>query len=99
MQRRSSGLRKSFMDSSGLLLGYQKRWIADKSRFKIGLWSRQVGKSFVASLEAVLDAVERKTLWIFLSAGERQSKELAEKARMHLAALKEAAEYLESDFF
>ncbi len=87
------------MASKALLLPYQQRWLADKSRFKIGLWSRQTGKSFVSSLEAVLDAVERKTPWIFLSAGERQSKELAEKARMHLAALKVAALELESTFF
>jgi phage FluMu gp28-like protein len=84
---------------TAITMPYQRDWLNDASRFKIGLWSRQTGKSFVAALEAVLDAVERKTLWIFLSAGERQSRELAEKAKTHLAALKVAAEALESEFF
>jgi len=84
---------------SEILLPYQRRWVADDSRFKIGLWSRQVGKSFAGSLEAVLDAVSRKTTWIFLSAGERQSRELAEKARLHLEAIQVIAEAIESRFF
>ncbi len=82
------------------LLPYQHRWVKDGSRFKIGLWSRQTGKSFAGTLEAVLDAVERPgTTWVMLSAGERQSRELAEKAKLHLAALKQGAEVLESRFF
>ncbi|MBW6395264.1 terminase family protein [Thermus sp. SYSU G05001] len=82
------------------LLPYQHRWVKDTSRFKIGLWSRQTGKSFAGTLEAVLDAVERPgTTWVMLSAGERQSRELAEKAKLHLAALKQGAEELESRFF
>ncbi|KPD31546.1 hypothetical protein AN926_05985 [Thermus scotoductus] len=88
------------MDSERLLLPYQRRWVWDQSRFKIGLWARQTGKSFAGTLEVVLDAVERPgTLWVLLSAGERQSRELAEKAKRHLAALKQAAETLESRFF
>uniref|UniRef100_A0A7C5VJJ2 Terminase large subunit gp17-like C-terminal domain-containing protein n=1 Tax=Thermus caliditerrae TaxID=1330700 RepID=A0A7C5VJJ2_9DEIN len=82
------------------LLPYQHRWVKDTSRFKIGLWSRQTGKSFAGTLEAVLDAVERPgTTWVMLSAGERQSRELAEKAKLHLAALRQGAEELESRFF
>ena len=38
-----------------ILLRYQQNWVKDNSRFKIGLWSRQVGKSFAGALEAVLD--------------------------------------------
>jgi phage FluMu gp28-like protein len=80
------------------LTEYQKRWIADKSRFKLGLWSRQSGKSFASSLEAVLDCLERKTRWVFLSAGERQSKELCEAAAMHSRAAGRAVEILEDGF-
>lgn len=69
------------------LYDYQKRWVNDSQRFKIGLWSRQTGKSFSTALEAVLDCHERKTDWVFLSSGERQSKELMRKARMHSEAL------------
>ncbi len=81
-----------------ILLPYQRRWVDDHSRFKIWLASRQVGKSFALTLEAVLDAVERRTTWVFLSAGERQSLELAEKARLHLEAIKIAAAELDDDF-
>ncbi|MDW8358772.1 terminase large subunit domain-containing protein [Thermus sp.] len=86
--------------ASELLLPYQSRWVKDQSRFKIGLWSRQTGKSFAGTLEAVLDAVERPgTTWVLLSAGERQSRELAEKARAHLEVLRQGAQVLESRFF
>lgn len=86
-------------DTSGILLPYQRRWVEDTSRFKGWNASRQIGKSFAATLEAVLDAVERRTLWVFLSAGERQARELAEKAELHLKALAIAAQDLESEFF
>lgn len=82
-----------------ILLPYQKRYVEDQRRFKMALWSRQVGKSFSLTLEGVLDCIERSTLWVFLSAGERQSRELCEKAKLHLEALKVAAEALESTFF
>jgi phage FluMu gp28-like protein len=83
----------------GILLPYQRAWIMDQSRFKIGLWSRQVGKSFAASLEAVLDCVENpRSLWVFLSRGERQSKELAEKAKRHLEAIQVVVEMFDEPF-
>ncbi len=81
------------------LFGYQQRWLADKSRFKIGLMCRQIGKSFAVSLEAVLDAVESGQNWVLLSAGERQSKELMEKAIMHCKAMGVAAGDMEEHFF
>lgn len=81
-----------------ILLPYQRRYVADKSRFKAAMWSRQSGKSFSGTLETVDDSLERKTTWIYLSRGERQSLELAEKAKMHLAAYRAGAEALE-DYF
>ena len=36
-----------------LLLPYQARWVADESRFKAGIWSRQSGKDFSTAAEAV----------------------------------------------
>lgn len=84
------------------LTEYQKRWIADKSRFKIGMFSRQAGKSFAASLEAVIDCYENaRAKWVFLSAGERQSRELMSIAAMHAraigAAIMEQEGYTEKD--
>lgn len=37
-----------------LLLPYQRAFVEDAARFKIGLWSRQTGKSFATACEAVL---------------------------------------------
>lgn len=64
-----------------LLLPYQRAWVDDASRFKIGCWSRQTGKSFSTAAEAVTDCVSRKTTWVTLSAGERQALEWMLKAR------------------
>lgn len=81
------------------LTDYQRNWVNDKSRFKIGVVTRQGGKSFGTSLEAVLDCLDHKTTWVFLSAGERQSKELMSKAAMHARATDAAIEELEKEFF
>jgi phage FluMu gp28-like protein len=80
------------------LYPYQRRWIEDQSRFKAGLWARQTGKSFAAALEAVLSATQDRQLWVLLSRGERQSRELMEKVRMHAQALKLAAQSLEGNW-
>jgi phage FluMu gp28-like protein len=81
------------------LTDYQRNWVNDRSRFKIGVITRQGGKSFGTSLEAVLDCLDHKTTWVFLSAGERQSKELMSKAAMHARATDAAIEELEREFF
>lgn len=80
------------------LYEYQKRWVADKSRFKIANKGRQTGFSFGVALEVVLDAVEHKTMWVLLSRGERQSKELMDKVSMHARAIGHVCDVLESDF-
>jgi len=81
------------------LTEYQKNWVNDRSRFKIGAITRQGGKSFGTSLEAVLDCLEAVTTWVFLSAGERQSKELMGKAAMHARATGKAIKEMESEFW
>ncbi len=86
-------------DPAITLTEYQKLWVNDHSRFKIGVVTRQGGKSFGTSLEAVLDCLEATTMWVFLSAGERQSKELMAKAAMHARATGKAIQELESDMW
>lgn len=86
-------------ERDAILLPYQRAWVDDPGRFKIWLAARQIGKSFSLALEPVLDAVERRTLWVFLSAGERQARELAEKAKLHLDAMRVIATELMDDFF
>ncbi len=62
------------------LYDYQHAWYRDKSRFKIGMWSRQVGKTFATTLEIVDDmmaarAQDRASPWLVLSRGDRQARE------------------------
>ncbi len=90
---------QSTIDPIIKLTEYQKRWVQDKSRFKIGKWSRQAGKSFATSLEAVLDCFENPGItWVFLSAGERQSKELMRAAAMHARAINAAINEIADSF-
>jgi phage FluMu gp28-like protein len=75
-----------------ILLPWQQAWVEDNSRFKIGMWSRQTGKSFSTACEAVTAcaAQERNSseLWVVLSAGERQALEWMEKAKKWAKAIK-----------
>jgi phage FluMu gp28-like protein len=72
-----------------ILLPYQLRWLEDQARFKIGMWSRQTGKSFGTAAEAVCSCVaEPGVTWVVLSAGERQALEWMAKARQWAAAFK-----------
>lgn len=80
-----------------LLLPYQRAWVDDATRFKIGLMARQTGKSWTSALEAVRDCLERKTTWVCLSAGERQALEWMLKAREHAEAFKVALAGYEED--
>jgi phage FluMu gp28-like protein len=75
-----------------VLLPYQADWVADRARFKIGLWARQTGKSFATAAEDVQDCLARKTTWVTLSAGERQALEWMVKAREWAEAYKAAVE-------
>ncbi|SMF82988.1 Mu-like prophage FluMu protein gp28 [Tistlia consotensis] len=84
------------------LYGYQRRWIADRSRFKIGMWSRQVGKTFSTTLEMADDmaggVVEaRPAKWLMLSRGERQSKENLRQLIAHIKGYDVAFRELEAD--
>lgn len=65
---------------------YQQRLAKDQARFLIVMWSRQVGKSFGASLlvnDDILgvEAKGRRTLWTLISRSLPQARELALKVR------------------
>ena len=83
--------------------GYQLRWLNDRSRFKIGKWSRQVGKTFTTTFEIAEELVSalvngHAAPWVMLSRGERQSAENLRQLKMHLKAMGKAFEELESEF-
>ena len=59
---------------------YQRAWLEDDSRFKIGMFSRQTGKTFTSCAEIVIDCINaeiegRRVRWVILSRGERQAAE------------------------
>ena len=80
------------------LTGYQKAAVEDRARFRLRRQARQTGKSFQESLDGVLDAVEHRRPWVWLSAGERQSKDLIEKGALHARAIGAAASVLTEDY-
>jgi len=81
------------------LLPYQRKWIEDASPLKIVVKARQIGFSFAATLRVVLECLKRKTTWILLSKGERQSRLLMEKVQEHIQSCGIVAEARESLFF
>ena len=86
------------------LYPYQKKWLSDHSRFKVGMFARQTGKTFTTTLEIVLDCLEaeargQRTRWVILSRGERQAKEaMNEGVKRHLEAAGVACEVMEVPF-
>ncbi|MDN0028165.1 terminase large subunit domain-containing protein [Serratia marcescens] len=89
------------MSAALQLYGYQQRWFLDRSRFKIGKFARQTGKTFTTTLELVDDCFETeasggRTRWVILSRGERQAKEAMEEGvRKHCQAYSLVAKELE----
>ena len=81
------------------LLPYQRRWVEDNSPLKIVVKGRQTGFSFAATLRAVLKCLERRTTWVLLSKGERQSRLLMEKVHEHIQSCGIVARACESSFF
>ena len=86
------------------LYGYQKRWLLDRARFKIGMFARQTGKTFTTTLEVVDDCFEAeaaggRTRWVILSRGERQAKEAIEEGvKKHCQAYRMGIEVVEGEF-
>lgn len=81
------------------LLPYQARWVEDNSPLKVVVKARQTGYSFSSTIRAVLKCLERRTTWIFLSKGERQSRMLMEKVQEHIQSCGLIGHVNESQFF
>ncbi|MGD2108576.1 MAG: terminase family protein, partial [Phycisphaerae bacterium] len=81
------------------LLEYQREDVDSGDRFRWNCWSRQSGKSFTKSLRRILRGLRRRRTQVFLSAGERQSRELMQKARQHCQALKIATDFYDDRCF
>lgn len=75
------------------LLPYQLEDFQSDARFRWNCWARQTGKSYTKSLRRIVRGLRRRRNQIFLSAGERQSRELMEKARSHCQLLRVATDF------
>ena len=86
------------------LHAYQQRWFADRSRFKTGMWSRQIGKTFTTTLEIVDDVMTarsegRMSSWLMLSRADRQAREAMRAGiQTHAKAYGLALEHTEYDY-
>lgn len=81
------------------LLPYQQMAMEREARFTWNCWSRQTGKSFTFSLRRIVRGLRRRRNQIILSAGERQSREVMEKVRMHCHAMEIWCELSGHGFF
>lgn len=94
----------SAASARAILYPYQRRWLDDPARFKIGMFSRQSGKTYTTTLEIAEDIIKaelekRRTRWVILSRGERQAREaMDEGLKVHLRAYGMAFEAFETDF-
>lgn len=83
---------------------YQREWFLDRSRFKIGKFARQTGKTFTTTLEVVDDCFlaavqDQRERWVILSRGERQAAEaMNEGIKRHAAAYELGFEAQEFDW-
>jgi len=79
--------------SDALFHTYQRRWVENQSRFKVGMFARQTGKTFTTTFEiskdsTLVDMGGGRTRWVILSRGERQAKEAMEEGvKRHCQAL------------
>lgn len=87
--------------SRPILYPYQRRYLADKSRWKAACWSRQTGKTLTTTLEAVLDVLEaeahgRARRWTILSVSEARALDAMDTGvKLHLRAIGAAFEALD----
>lgn len=81
-----------------VLYAYQRRYLADASRWKAACWSRQTGKTFTTTLEAVLDCLDaeasgRIARWTILSISrDRALDAIRNGAALHMRAIGAAFE-------
>jgi phage FluMu gp28-like protein len=87
-----------------LFYPYQRRWVGNDSRFKIGMFARQTGKTFTTCFEVASDCqlaelAGSRERWVILSRGERQAKEAIEEGvKRHCQALGALVKAVESDW-
>ena len=82
-------------NESELLLGYQKRWIADNSPLKIAEKSRRTGLTWAEAADAVLEASKSKAAFgtnhFYVGSNKEMAREFIDAAAMWAKAFDKAA--------
>ncbi|MGQ8367123.1 hypothetical protein [Glaciecola sp. 1036] len=90
-------------DENELLLGYQKRWIADDSPLKIAEKSRRTGITWAEAADAVLTASKSKeakgTNHFYVGSNKEMAREFIDAAAMWAQAFNKAAGDIEEELF
>lgn len=81
-----------------LLFPLQRKYVDDRSQYKIAVTTRQWGKSTCTAGETVHDSLtDPGTKWVTMSAGERQSLEWLSKAKEWITAYRMVIEQVAED--
>ncbi|GLX86362.1 Mu-like prophage FluMu protein gp28 [Thalassotalea loyana] len=90
-------------DENEVLLGYQKRWIADKSPLKIAEKSRRTGITWAEAADAVLEASKSKaahgTNHFYVGSNKEMAREFIDAAAMWAKAFDKAAGEIQEEIF
>ena len=90
-------------DEDELLLGYQKRWVADDSPLKIAEKSRRTGITWAEASDAVLTASRTKsahgTNHFYVGSNKEMAREFIDAAAMWAKAFDKAASDIEEELF
>ncbi|NKF51373.1 hypothetical protein G3R49_12475 [Shewanella sp. WXL01] len=90
-------------DPNELLLGYQKRWIADESQLKIAEKSRRTGLTWAEAADAVLAASASRsaggTNHFYVGSNKEMAREFIDAAAMWAKAFNKAAGEIQEEIF
>jgi phage FluMu gp28-like protein len=90
-------------DENELLLGYQKRWLADESPLKIAEKSRRTGLTWAEAADAVLCASKAKsahgTNHFYVGSNKEMAREFIDAAAMWAKAFDKAAGDIQEEIF
>jgi phage FluMu gp28-like protein len=82
-------------DKNELLLGYQKRWLSDKSPLKIAEKSRRTGLTWAEAADAVLEASKAKSAFgtnhFYVGSNKEMAREFIDACAMWAKAFDKAA--------
>ncbi|WP_299494940.1 terminase family protein [uncultured Shewanella sp.] len=98
-----SAIELSVFDSKEVLLGYQKRWIADDSQLKIAEKSRRTGLTWAEAADAVLCASAARgqggTNHFYVGSNKEMAREFIDAAAMWAKVFNKAAGEIEESIF